>query len=252
MDGISVAKAKGFGDVIQFTSLPENYYRATGKKLVDVDCSWVFDHNPYVVRDYKGKLGRVVDMWNFSPLKWHWPIPGDDRPPVYHCNAEIWAQVWGVKASLIRPRLYCFENFPFEKRELILLHTDGKSHGKLQDHIIKHVIDKYGPTGKLHLIGKPTEKYGLPHFETPTIWDLAKLISQSRMLIGSDSGPSWLAACYPDVIVKKVRQRPSAENYSTWTPLAVKNFHSHWDDRIFQIFNTTEHDVGPFQSYRRM
>lgn len=252
MNGISVVKAKGIGDVLQFTSLPENYFRATGKKLADVDRSWVFDHNPYVVRDFKGQLNRVIDMWNFSPTKWDWPIPGDGRPPVFHSNAEIWAAVWGVKPTLIRPRLYQFEDFPFHKREKILLHTDGRSHGKLDSRVIEHVIKKYESTGQLFLIGKSQETYGLRKIETETLWDLAKVISESRMLIGSDSGPSWIAACYPDVLVKKVRQRPSAEQYHTWTPLAVKNFHSHWDDRIFQIFNTTDDDVGAFQSYRRM
>lgn len=253
MNGISVAKAKGVGDTVQFSSVPENYFRATGERLVDVDRSWVFDHNPFVVRTDHKPSGRVIDMWNFSPMKYDWPVPGDRRPPVYLSNAEIWSMVWGVKPALIRPRLYQFEDFPFEKREKILLHTDGKSHGKLPDHIVEHVIKKYGPTKQLFIIGKPEQTYGLPQIKTETLWDLAKVISEARMLIGSDSGPSWIAACYPDVIVKKVRLRPAeVKDYQTWTPLAVNNFHAHWDDRAFQIFNPSDVDVGPFQSYRRM
>ncbi len=251
MEGISVAKARGVGDVLQFSSVPENYYRATGKTLVDVDKSWIFDHNPFVVRD-KRTMTRVIDMWNFSPLKYEWPVPGDSRPLVYQSNAEIWASVWGVRPTLIRPRLYQFEEFPFEKREKILLHTDGKSHGNLPDYVVEHVIKKYGPTKQLFMIGQPKHTYGLPHIHTETLWDLAKVISESKMLIGADSGPSWIAACYADVIVKKVRFRPSHDKYDAWQPLLVKNFHSHWDDWIFQIFNGSDVDTGPFQSYRRM
>lgn len=254
LDGIKVARAKGVGDTVQFSSVPENYFNATGKKLIDVDKAWIFDHNPFVIRDYAGYIRRTVDMWNFSPMQYHWPIPSDrDTKAVYQCNAEIWARVWGVNnPTLLRPRLYQFEGFPFHKREKILLHTDGRSHGKLGEHVIEHVIEKYGPTGQLYIIGKPENTYGLPHIQTETLWDLAKVISEARMLIGSDSGPSWIAACYPDVIIKKVRQRPSAENYKNWVPLEVKNFHSHWDDRLFQIYNASDSDIGPFESYRKL
>lgn len=253
MNGISVGKAKGVGDMVQFTSLPENYFKATGAKLLDVDNAWVFDHNPYVTRERDGrKLNRVQDMWNFSPMKYEWPLPPDGRPLVYQSNAEIWALLWNVKPTLIRPRLYQFEDFPFEKREKILFHIDGKSHGRMPEHIVQHVLNKYGPTGQLTLIGRPDQTYGLPTIQTETLWDLAKVISEARMLIGCDSGPSWIAACYPDVVVKKVRTRPAVDRFDDWTPLNVKNNHAHWDDRIFQIFNPGETDVGPFQSYRRM
>jgi hypothetical protein len=255
MIGISVKRAKGIGDVVQFSSLPENYFRATGSKLVDLDESWVFDHNPFVLRGPKNaaKVTKRIDLWNFSPLQYHWPKPLT-RPEssVYQSNAEIWAAVLGVKAELIRPRLYYKETFPFEYRKKILLHTDGRSHGDLPRFIVDHLVAKFGATKQLFLVGRPKDTFGLPYIHTETLWDLADLISECRMFIGSDSGPSWIAACYPDVIVKKVRMRPSAEAYESWTPLEIKNFHSHWDDRLFQIFNPTEKDVGPFQSYKKM
>lgn len=237
---------------MQFTSLPENYFKATGGKLVDVDNFWAFDFNPYVVRNHKGKVHRVQDLWNFSPLKFTWPKPGNERPQVYQSNAEIWASVFDVVPKLIRPRLYRFEDYPFEKREKILFHIDGISHGQMPEKIVKHVLDKYGPTGQLHLIGRPTKTFGLPVIYTETLWDLAEVLSQGRMLIGCDSGPSWIGSAYPDLVIKKVRTRQPANDYYNWTPLEVRNFHSHWDDRIFQIYNETDDDIGPFQSFRRM
>lgn len=252
MLGISIKPSIGIGDTVQFSSVPENYYKTTGERLMDVGHSWIFDHNPYVVRD-KGTLpSRVVEMWNFSPRKYDWPVPKNRTVPVYYSNAEIHAAVFGVPAVLTRPRLYKHEDFPFEKREKILLHTDGRSHGKLPPHVIQHIIEKYKPTGQLFLIGKSEVDYGLPRIHTETIWDLVKVISEARMLLGSDSGPSWLAACFPDVVIKKVRLRPSPENFQTWTPLEISNCHSHWDDRCFQIFNPSETDTGAFQSYRRL
>lgn len=252
MIGITAAKAKGIGDRVQFTSVPENYFRMTGERLIDMDNAWYFDDNPFVVR---GKTPtKVIDLWNFSPMKYDWPVPPEPRPPVYLSNAEIWARVVGLESTpLIRPRLYRHEDFPFEKREKIYLHTDGKSHGDLPEEIVRHVLQKYGPTKQLHIIGiAPKNTYGLPHVKTETLWDLAKVLSEARMLIGCDSGPSWIAACYPDVIVKKVRTRPAMDRYDTWTPLSVKNNHSHWDDRMFQIFVPDEKDVGAFQSYRKL
>lgn len=252
--GISISPRIGVGDTVQFSSVPENYFRQTGEYLIDIDRPWIFDHNPYVVRDdnLTRQCERITEMWNFSPRKYEWPVPREEGPRVYTSNAELHACVMGVKPKLIRPRLYRFEDFPFEKRTKIYLHVEGKSHGTLPAHIIKHVIDKYKPTGELYTIGKEDNNLGVPHIFTNTLWDLAELLSEARMLIGSDSGPSWIAACYPDVIIKKVRMRPGPERLADWVPMAVDNLHSHWDDRCFQYFNPTEDDIGAYASYRRM
>lgn len=255
MQGISIKPTIGVGDAIQYSSLPENYFTATGEKLFDISRPWFFDYNPYVERDLKGeKLTKVTEMWNFSPRQYDWPVPQRSQA-VYNSNAEIWSLVLGVETTLNRPRLYRYENFPFEERELILLHLDGRSHGMMPKHVIEHILGKYLPTGRLAQIGTNLENIGIPellHINTPTLWDLAEVVSKARMLICVDSGPSWVAACYPDVIIKKLRTKPSPETFKTWTPLAVNNIHSHWDDRCHQIFNPTEQDIGFTSSYRKI
>lgn len=250
--GISI-KAKGIGDGVQFSSLPENYFRATGRKLWDLSEPWFFDHNPFVLRKPDAYVVQV-ELWNFSPKQWDWPLPPRDRnQSVYLSNAEIWASLFGVPVRLSRPRLYFCESFPFEKRERILLHTHGRSHGTLPDHIVEHVKRKYGETGQLFHVGTADDpSYGLPTIRVKTLWELAEEISRARMFIGPDSGPSWIAACYPDVITKIVRLRPTPDVLQGWVPLERENIHSHWDDRCRLIYNPTENDIGFSWSYERI
>lgn len=254
MRGIVVRENIGVGDKIQFSSLPENYFRATGEKLIDVSKCWMFDHNPFVVRDQEPV--ETFELWNFPQIRpWSNPRVYTTDPAVYLSNAEVIASAFNIPVVLNRPRLYRFENFPFEKREKILFHPVGKSHGQLPNHVIDHVIKKYKPTGRLHQIGMPGDlDLGLPRIETKTLWELAEVISQARMFIGADSGPSWIAACYPDVVAKKVRTRKvhGQKDFHEWVPLEIANIHSHWDDRVFQIHNPTEDDRGAFPSYRRL
>lgn len=252
MIGISIKSSIGLGDGLQFSSVPENYFKETGKKLYDVSKPWFFDHNPHVVRELTEPLEKTVEMWNFSPHQWDWPRPRLEG--VYLSNAEIWSLVLGVKNTrLNRPRLYRFEDVKFKDREMILLQTQGKSHGAMPNHVVDHILEKYKPTKRLFHIGaKDPRDLGIPRIETPSFWDLASVISKSQMFIGLDSGPSWVAACYPDVICKKLRMKPTPEVFRKWVPLAIDNIHSHWDDRCQQIFNPSENDVGFTSSYRRM
>jgi hypothetical protein len=61
MIGISVNPKIGIGDGIQFSSVPENYFIATGKKLYDVSKPWFFDHNPYVTRELTKPLEKTIE-----------------------------------------------------------------------------------------------------------------------------------------------------------------------------------------------
>lgn len=258
--GIAIKESIGVGDSLQYSSLFENYFRTKKEKLYVLTKHWFLDHNPYVIQ-YDDKSGhaptKVIQMWNFSPTQYQWPIPNrrEERPKVYLSNAEIWASLLGVEVFLNRPRLYKFEDFPFEERKIILLHTNGKSHGIMPKHVSDHIVNKYGKTGNLYRIGPVTDDYypEIPRIHTETYWDLAETISKASMLIGMDSGPSWIAACFPDVIVKKLRTKPGPpEVYEDWVPLDIRNIHSHWDDRCHMIFNASERDIGFTTSYLKI
>lgn len=252
LNGITIKQKIGVGDALQFSSLPENYFKATGRKLVDLSRPWFFDHNPYVDRETPAEsCKKIIEMWNYGPTQYQFPVLRPEK--IYLSNAEIHAGVWNCPVSLNRPRLYLHEDFPFEKRESIFVHIQGKSHGEMPDHVIDHILKKYGPTKRLYQIGLSTDRdIGIPRIETKTLWELAAVLSTGRMFIGMDSGPSWVAACYPDVVAKKIRLKPSPEFLTTWVPLEVQNIHSHWDDRLFQIHNPTENDIGFTYSYRRL
>lgn len=249
--GITIRKC-GIGDGLQFSSLPENFYMRTGQELIDVSQPWFFDHNPYVIRDPEIKAKRTVELWNY-PKIYDWPSM---REKVFLSNAEIHAGVLGVfNPPMIYPRLYKFEDFPFQERKKILFHPFGKSHGSLPDQVIDHILKKYD-CPDLYQIGLDSEpSIGIPRISTNNVWELAKVISECRMLIGIDSGPTWIAACYPDVVAKKIRTKFQFGycEPKDWVPLDVKNSHSFWDDlTLFDIYNCYEEDVGFTKSYRRI
>jgi hypothetical protein len=252
MRGISINKPNGIGDLVQFSSLPENYFKTFREKLVDVSRAWVFDHNPYVVRDVEPDECRELWLNHHSFVRKGAFTGSASAPAVFQSNAEHHASLMGAQVYLNRPRLYQFEDYPIAERDMVLLHTHGRSHGAMPEHVIEHVLKKYGKMNLLH-VGLPGDPdLGIPALLTPSVWELARVISQARIFIGVDSGPSWIAACYPDVIVKKLRTRPELEYFKDWVPLEMANIHSHWDDRAFQIFNVSEDDVGFTQSYRRI
>lgn len=255
----------GIGDSIQFTSLPENFFRNTGQCLIDVDHHWVFNHNPYVIRLEKGILPDLsIDLWqDCDHLKCNYR-KSFGSPRVYTSNAEanysIIKNVLGGNGQIFlkRPRLYHCEDYPYEKRELILLHTTGRSNGEMPDYVIEHIVKKYGPTGNLVQIAGPKDKIvpGLRVIRPFNVMAGAELISKAKMFIGVDSGLAWVAACYPDVIVKKIRlTRPwgVVGSWDEWVPLEVGHPQSHWDDpTIFQLYNLEDEDHGIFSSWRKL
>lgn len=254
MQGIAIDKTNSIGDVVQFSSLPENYFRATGKRLVDVSKKWIFDHNPFVVRDVEPE--STLELWGARSRFKRTPVALSDdaaAPAVFQSNAEHHASLLNVPVVLNRPRLYKFEDFPFRERYLIVLQTEGRSHGRMPEHVIEHVINKYGDLDICEIGYPGTPDIGIPKVETKDLWELTELISQARMLIGLDSGPAWIASCFPDVVVKRVRTRPQLDYLETWVPLDMGNPHSQWDDQgLFRTFNVTGDDLGFTQSYRRL
>ncbi len=250
---VSIRPEIGIGDQLQFSSLPENYFRHTGKKLHFLTNNWFLKHNPFVTFESETPPSKVIELWNYGlhKDKYQWPRPRAHN--VYLSNAELHAEVIQVPVVLSRPRLYQFEDFPYEKRTKILLQTHGRSHGVMPDEVIMHVLKKYGPTGNLFHIGLPdTPDLGIPKIKTDSLWDLAQEVSQARMLIGVDSGPGWIACCYPDVVVKILRTKPRPEEFKTWVPLEVDNIHSHWDDRCRQVYNPSPYDYGFTYSFKRI
>ena len=255
MLGISLGGAQGLGDQLQFSSVPENHYRNTGEKVVDVDRSWIFDHNPYVVRD--ATPDRVVDLWA-TPFPLRNGITHEQyaAKPVFFSLAERTSSIFGHVAYLRHPRLYRYEDLPrIDKR--VVLHTTGKrlppvtAQGEdaprvLTEEIIEHVRSAYRGWeivqvgSKDDLDARVVDCRGLPD-----IWEMVKVVAQASVFIGVDSGPYWVAACYPHIFRKKVlMQYPPEHLRNRFVPMHAINLHVHWHDLSCLYFNRTRDDAG--------
>lgn len=247
---ISIKHSMGIGDAIQFTTVPENYFRFTGQKVIDATNHWVFDNNPYIIRnpdEILMKRSKLTYEWNHNPRY----IPKNRA-----CFTSMAEQHTGnleINTFIRHPRLYAYEGFPIEKRERILLQTQGRSHGKMPDYIIEHVLKKYKNMPLYHLCLPEHPDIGIPRLDTPTFWSMVEEISTCRMIIGMDSGPTWIACCYPDIVVKRLRMKPTLEELKEWVPLDAKNIHAIWDElQLHTVYNQSEDDIGFTSSYRRM
>jgi hypothetical protein len=263
MLGITFKRASGLGDQLQFSSFPENYFRNTGEKANDVDRSWIFDHNPYVERDKVPD--RVIDLWT-QP----WPLQKGvtqkeyaDKP-VFFSQADRTSTIFNHIAYLRHPRLYRFEELvKLDKR--VIVHTTGKrippctAQGEdhfrvLSEEIIRHVRHAYRGYeiiqvgSKEDLDAQVVDRRGISD-----IWEVVRIIAQAGTFIGVDSGPSWIAACYPRIFRKKVlMQYPPEYLRKHFVPMHVLNAHLHWHDSSCIYYNRTLDDAGISYSYLKI
>lgn len=244
----------GLGDALQFTSLPENYFAHTGAKLIDVDKYWAFDHNPYVVRD-------VTPDKIWRPWKDRHPLPPGQRP-TYLSIAERNCMAVGIPCVLRHPRLYKDEDIVPTGKQLIL-HTTGAwkpraylgedREKKLSPAIIEHILKTYKGYDIVQIGGAEDEKIpGTIDLRGQPLWTVAGWIAASPLYIGADSGPAWIASCYPRVFLKKILMQWPAEYLKNFTPMWIGDSNSHWYDRGATYFNRTEQDVGVTYSYLKL
>jgi hypothetical protein len=262
MIGITMHGAIGIGDRLQFTSFPENYFRNTGERVIDLDHSWVFDHNPFVVRNVEPDA--VINLWT-TDWPWRWQImPGDfERHPVFTSTAERTGTIFGHKAFLRHARLYRFEELPIIK-DRVVLHTTGSpltpyydegedSLRRLSPEILEHIRQKYADY-EIIQIGASTDidaqvidRRGID------IWESVKLIAQAAIFIGVDSGPYWIASCYPRVFRKKVLMScPIEQLRNDFIPMHVLKPHWQWHDASCLYFNRSTDDAGITYSYLKL
>jgi hypothetical protein len=246
--GITLAGATGIGDRLNFTSFPENYFAATGTKLIDIDQCWCFDHNPFVTRGEQPD--KILNPW-LEPLP---KLPPQGRP-VWHSVAERTMVQFGLDPRHIvlrHPRLYKFEDEP--KHHRLVVHTTGVTRGQFSPKVISHIAQKYKDWQIVQVGGK--EDIDFPNAENRRgvdLWEVARTIAGAEVFIGICSGPSWIAACYPSVWSKKILMHLSEfELIGPITPMAFINKHWQWFDNSFIYFNRTEQDLGFTYSYRKL
>jgi hypothetical protein len=263
MIGITMVGGHGLGDKLQFTSFPENYFRNTGERVIDLDHSWVFDHNPFIVRNIEPD--SIVNLWT-TDWPWKAEITNVDyeRRPVYGSTAERTGMIFGHEAYLRHARLYRFEDLPTIQRRVVI-HTTGSKlkpaydQGEdqirqLSPEIIEHIREKYADY-EIIQVGASTDLDAqvIDCRGMEDIWETVRIIAQANIYIGVDSGPYWIASCYPRIFRKKIlMQYPPEYLRKNFVPMHVLRSHSHWQDASCLYFNRTMDDAGITYSYLKL
>jgi len=249
MLGFSLEGANGIGDKLIFSSFPENYFKNTNEKVIDLDSCWIFDHNPYVIRNEIPD--KTINL--FSEL---WSTPTLDefiQKPIFNSVAERTMSIFKMKVYLRHPRLYIYENEDMLKR--VVIHTSGKTRGILNDSVLEHIVKKYKDY-KLIQVGAKEDKdincESIKDSRGCDIWDVVKIIAQSGIFIGVDSGPSWIAACYPQIFNKKVLCWDKDYLENKLVPGHKMNNDFHWYNYGFTYYNQTLQDIGISYSYLKI
>ena len=225
------------GDALQFACIPENFYRTHGKKLVDVSKSFVWDHNPFVVRDKQAD--EIIDLWNYDfPHNPDWSDP-------FLSKSERWCAALDLKMFLRHPRLYIYEDIPQDfKPPMVTVHCTGKSRGSLSDEIIETIRQKYEKWTIMQVGGSSDKATPFIDFRGANFWESAKVIASSQIFIGLDSAMYHVARCYPRVRKKVIIQD------SHFDKDQLKKFHpfrkgfDDWIDFDSEYFNEFDYDIG--------
>lgn len=261
MLGITMAgnarKFLGLGDQIQLTSFPENFFKNTGEKLIDIDKNFLFNYNPYIIRDKNPE--SVLDIWtmtdpsitkySYNLKKW---IPSLSEKNLHFAERLLNLK---LKCFLRHPRLYRFEDSEINPKKIVV-HLTGISTGECPDHVANQIINNYKGF-QIHQIGYNTDKLykGFIDSRGLDFWGSAKLISESLIFIGVSSSMMNLAFCYPRTM-KKIIITESDKDRSTimdnMMPMDPQNGHYHWLDWSFSFYNKTEDDIGVSLSYLKI
>lgn len=246
------------GDRMVFSGIPQMLFEQRGIKIVDLDeKNWMFDYNPYVVRN------RIVK--NNFPFQL---LADQSTHHTYLKNLPIllslpdkYCQYLGLKCTLRRPRLYRYEDIQ-KKRNKVVVATQGDLQGFmmnetspriLPDHVLEQILFNYkdceivqvGLQRDKKFEGKNVvDKRGIPD-----IWDVVKEIAEAQIVISPSCGVTWISAAYLNT-TKVVLCEYNEIALDSYIPRISTNHHSQWSDQNFQLFNVYENDVGVTNSYK--
>lgn len=222
----------------------------TGERLIDVDKSWIFDYNPYVIRTEENYTNlEIIDIWN------NIGVPGKDddwkKSSIIKSISERTCDLFNFKTYLRHPRLYNFEKIPLKSNQIVV-HLQGRSFGNVPDYVAEQILKNYEGFD-LILIGSEDNKY-IPGFINKLgldLWNTTKLISESPIYIGLSSGFLSISFCYPR-INKKVLLMENSNILKELIPMDSNNSNYHWLDHSFSFFNIKEEDIGVSFSYKKI
>lgn len=231
----------GIGDQVMVSSFPENFYKNYNIKLIDLNNLWVFDHNPYIER-------RISPNIILNHLNTQIQIIKSGNRKDFKSDAEEICNNFGLPECRLRsPRLYKYEDSKTEK-DLVVVHTTGRTVGHLSDSIIDQILKNYSDY-RIIQIGLSTDKQTpFEKFLDKTKWETAELISKAAIFIGVNSGFYHVANCYPKVRKKIILHELTENILSDFEPKkSSKNLE--WYDHNIEYFNVFDYDIGMTNSF---
>jgi len=255
----------GIGDKIQYTHLPENIYKNFGVKLYDPFKYWVFDKNPYVIRDANPDIFIILDKLFDLPKEQHETIYGTQ----YFSRASKHCDILGIKCYLRHYNLYDQndQNINYKK---ISIHTGpGKSTaGEIPDQIIDIIKEKYKDFELIQVGSTYDKNINVTDKRGSSLDEMINIIKNSFLFIGVNSGPMNIANCYPNIFRKIVltegnndypKFRTNYESFLSNEFIPQKHYgklphvsHENWLDFGCLYYNITKDDMGVTYSYTKI
>lgn len=264
------------GDQVITTSLPENYFTATGRRVVVTDDRmWVFKHNPYVNLSSNDSSLPILDVIPDARLRPQVQnyITRTDSLIVGSQSEYMWMSMGFAREQLTlrHPRLYLYEDAPIIANKIVV-HTTGSDRRRdgevairttsgedavrvMSDEVIAQILQNY--TGwQIVQVGalddKPLGGNSIDRRGAYDYWQTAKEIATSARFIGVASGPMHIANCYPRVETRVVLMEFPKETLLRFAPGDVRNWLFSWFDPSNMFFNRTPYDIGTTYSYRKI
>ena len=242
--GIIIGDYLGIGDKVQFSHIPENFYKNYGSKLIDICNCWALDKNPYIERNVQAS--QTLDLWSLS-----WDS-GD-----YLSKAELMNSVLKFPKIYCRsPRLYFNEDPKNMRQNKLCLHAQGiSSRTTLSKNIIDKIKERYSNYYIVQIGGVNDVDCQVNDARGLDMWQTVEEISTSAIFIGVNSGMMNIANCYPHINKKLIIDLASGqfdETLNKFSPLSKNHHLFGWVDYGWQYYNDTDIDIGVTHTYNKI
>ena len=244
-----VINAPGVGDLLQFSALPENFFVHNKEKLVDEKKLWIFDYNPYVLRDVP--TDKTIDLWHYQQTRVN---DRQAKGEIHHEMMGIVARTcaaFDVQCTLRHTRLYRFEDSKTVSRKVVV-HTNGKSEGGvISDKVINKIYQNYYDYDIYQIGGKSDKPTPFKNLKGLGMWETAEQIASAEIFIGVNSSMMHIANAYPKVRKKILVTQYDYETLKKYRPTQCPPF-TPWIDYNCELYNEYDIDIGATMSYNKI
>lgn len=230
------------GDLIALVShVPENYYKNTGEKLIDVSNLWPLDFNPYIIRNQ-----QPTEIWRL------W---GHDSDFCGATQAHTICHKFGLKCYLNRGRLYKHEELKqsslLSRYNSVVFHFRGESVGMVPIAIQNEIVARYKAKGWWTIqLGNKTDYYCGADLDRRgiDIWESCKYVAEAQEAVVVDSVIMHVAHTY-NTRCKTILVNKTESEIESFHPLMWNEGRNCGWVGMGEVYNCFENDLGLVQSY---